>query len=95
MVDHRANLLIADRTLPAGLANRLVELLPVERLTRAIALDHLNLVTVNLLIGREPMSASQTLATTTNRSTLARSAGVQDLVIVITTFRTFHGLQTY
>ena len=61
MVDHRANLLIADRTLPAGLANRLVELLPVERLTRAIALDHLNLVTVNLLIGREPMSASQTL----------------------------------
>ena len=79
-----------DRALFAGFDQPAEELFAVEGLPRAVFLDHTELGSLDLLVGRVAIAAAETLPTTTNRRAVLRHSGIDDFVLLGTTLDAPH-----
>src|SRR5262245_49002461 len=80
----------ADRALLAGLQDRAAELLAIERLTTAVALDHVRQHVLDVLVGRVPAVALQALAAAPDDLPVPAHPRVDDPVLRVTAKRALH-----
>lgn len=86
----RFDLLIADRSLPAGLFQAALDLAPLEGNARAVFLHDLDRDFLDPFVGRVTPLAGETFSTTTNGETILAGSRVDDPIIVDTAKRTIH-----
>ena len=90
-VDDPLDLVVADRSLVAGLLETHSDPLAVKRNPRAILLDHPQRRFLDLLIRRESPLATQALAAAADRCLIGSQPRVDNFTVRFATGGTFHG----
>src|SRR4029077_18738421 len=71
------------------------ELAPIERLLRAVALDHAEIGALDFLVSGETIAAFETLAPPANARAIARLSGIDYLVITRAALGATHSVKAY
>src|SRR5262245_28307620 len=88
--DYVVHRLYPHRALLAGLEDGAAELLPVKRLTTAVALDHVGQHVLDVLVGRVTPVAAQALAPASDELAFATHTRVHHAVLRVAAERALH-----
>src|SRR5688572_3720447 len=90
--DQGLDLCIADRSSPTRLLQPTAYLLPLERLTDTVLLDHLNRRLLDALVRGDPPFAGQALPPPPNGLVLIARSGIDHAVVIEMAVGALHGL---